>query len=244
MTMHVYEIPRKRCRTVGLAAGLALLCGAPLTLSAASFDDNNETFDDSGFVPGGAHGLNDIRLGYSMLPAGAKVEILSSSITAPGNYDKESTWDKTGRIGLTWMTPLSELDETGGFVVGLEFSSNHYVIDTSSKGPGIDMRAYSFTIHPGLGWELDRHHHLELGPFLGIGLANVDEDGVGSAGGLYYELGFRVAYFYTFTRWQIGANIFALYASAIAKMSANGYDYDVDVRASGIGAGLQIGYRL
>lgn len=244
MTMHAYEVPRRR-RYAGLVAGLALLCGAPLTVSAASFDDDiNETFDEAGYVPGGAHGMNDLRLGYSMLPASAKAEILSGSVTAPGNYDKETTWDKTGRLGLTWMTPLSELDETGGFVVGLEFSSNHYVIDTSSKGPGIDMRALAITFHPGLGWELDRHHHLELGPFLGLGLSTVDEDGVGSASGLYYEFGFRAAYYYTFTQLQIGVNIFALYANSTGEMSANGYDYDVDVRASGIGAGLQIGYRL
>lgn len=243
MTMHVYENPRKR-GCVGRSAGLALLCGLPLALSAASFDDNNETFDDSGFVPGGPHGLNDIRLGYSMLPAGAKVEILSSAITAPGNYDKETTWDKTGRVGLTWMTPISELEETGGFLVGLECSSNHYVIEASSKGPSIDMRALVLTIHPGLGWEFDRHHHLELGPQFGIGFSTVKEGGIGSAGGLYYELGFRVAYYYTFTRWQIGTSIFALYANGTADMSANGYDYSVDVRASGVGAGLQIGYRL
>ena len=243
MTIDAYETLRKRSY-VGLIAGLTLLCGTPLVLSAASFDDNNESFEDTGYVPGGPHGLNDLRFGYSMLPAGAKVEILSGAATAPGNFDKESTWDKTGRVGLMWMTPLSELDETGGFLLGLEFSSNHYVIDTSSKGPGIDMRALSFTIHPGLGWDFDHHHHLEVGPFLGVGWATTKEDNIGSSSGLYYELGFRVAYFYTFTRWQIGANIFALYARGESRMTANGFIYDVNVLASGVGAGFQIGYRL
>ncbi len=243
MTMHVYETPRMR-RCVDLVAGMVLLCGAPLALSAASFDDQNETFDDTPFTPGGPHGLNDIRFGYSMLPAGAQVSILSGASTAPGNFDKESTWDKTGRVGLTWMTPLSELDETGGFLLGLEFSSNHYVIDASSKGPGIDMRALSLTVHPGLGWDFDHHHHIELGPFLGVGWATTKEDNIGSGSGLYYELGFRVAYFYTFSRWQVGSNLFALYATGYGAMSANGFNYDINVRAMGVGAGLQVGYRL
>jgi hypothetical protein len=243
MTTYPHDVSRTR-RCAGLVAGLVLLAGAAPALSAASFDDFNETFDDTGYVPGGPHGLNDLRVGYSMLPAGAQAEIMSSAVTAPGNFDKETSWDKTGRLGLTWMLPISELEETGGFLVGLEFSSNHCVIETSSKGPGIDLRALALTVHPGLGWEFDHHNHLELGPFLGLGLSTVEEDGLGSGGGVYWEIGFRVAYFYTMTRWQLGVNLFGMYGNALGQLSAGGYDYDIDIRIMGVGAGLQVGYRL
>lgn len=230
-----------------MSAALALLAGSAFAADGfygngrAVADSDNERAD--AYQPGGPMTLNDFRLGYGLLPNRANVSILTKDGSFdPATYDKETNWDKTGRTGLTWMTPWSDLDEDGGFLFGVELSTSHYVISESSNDPQISYRSIALAIHPGLGWRLGEQTHLEICPFLGAGVSTLN---VGSGHGLYYEFGMRVGIFYTFLdRFQLGLNGYYMYSHSKEDLTANGKDFEAKISSSGPAAGLSFGYRF
>src|SRR5271167_1508740 len=113
-----------RMRPVPLAsAALLLVAGAAQAVDVGGSrpnDANDQLNDDRAFEQGGVVQLDDLRLGYGFLPPKTNITILpkGGGFTVI-NYDKTTNWDKTGRTGLTWMTPWSDLDEDGGFLFGI-----------------------------------------------------------------------------------------------------------------------------
>lgn len=215
--------------------------------STQAADDDDEDFNAIARKEKDPHHINDWRLGYSMLPAGADISIIDSSNDAnPANYERETNWDLTGRTGLMWMTPWSGMSEDGDFIVGLELSTNHLVIESSGSSPEIDLRSYQLTLHPGLGWLLDDEFHIELNPYFGIGYAQFEQELAGDGTGLYWEVGFRAAGYYTWSNGvQLGLQIGYLYASSDGEIDGSaGTTYDTTIDLNGLTVGLQLGYRL
>ena len=228
-------------------SAMLLSCLAPAAMAAEDDDETEPDFDSLDFGLDQQTGLNDWRLGYGLMPTSAKISLMDGSNQAnSANYDKDTSWDKTGRTGVMWMTPWAGvLDESGGFIFGLELTRNHGLKEAKDSSPGIDAVAYALTIHPGIGWAFDRHLHIEINPFAGVGLGQVKEDGYGGSNGLYYEVGLRTAAYYTFTsRYQIGLQVAYMMSQFKGSIPANGGSLDVDVQSTGLVLGLQFGYRF
>ncbi len=227
-------------RCTGIAS--LLLCAS---VSAQAAVDDDEDFNAVLSREKDPHHINDWRLGYSMLPANANISILDKGNDSnPANYKRDTNWDKTGRTGLMWMTPLSGLSEDGDFILGLELSTNHCVIDTSINSPEIDMRSYQLTVHPGMAWLLDEQFHIELNPYVGVGQAQFKQSLAGDGSALYWELGFRAAAYYTWRNGiQLGLQTGYMYGKTSGEMSGNG-TFDTDIEIQGVTLGIQIGYRL
>jgi hypothetical protein len=227
-------------RTLGL---VSLLLAAVATTQAA---EDDEDFNSIARKERDPYRVNDWRLGYSMLPAGADISIMDSDSNAnPANYDRETNWDLTGRTGLMWMTPWSGVSENGDFILGLELSTNHCVIETSTASPEIDLRSYQLTIHPGLAWLLDDQFHIELNPYLGIGHAQFEQSLAGDGTGIYWELGFRAAAYYTWQNGvQLGLQVGYLYGSSDGEIKGANDTFDTEIIINGLTMGIQLGYRL
>lgn len=225
---------------------MLLSCLAPVAM-AAEDDENEPDFDSLDFGLDQQTRMNDWRLGYGLMPTSAKISLMDGSNAAnSANYRKDTSWDKTGRTGVMWMTPWGgSLDESGGFLLGLEVTRNHGIKSAKDSSPGIDAVAYALTLHPGIGWAFDRHLHIEVNPFIGVGLAQVKQDGYAGSSGLYYEAGLRTAAYYTFkSRFQIGLQVAYMMNQSKGSIAANGGSLDVDVQSTGLTLGLQFGYRL
>ncbi len=187
--------------------------------------------------------VNDLRFGYSMLPAGAKISVIDrSNSTNAANYSKDTNWDLTGRTGLTWMTPWSGLHEDGDFLVGLEVSTNHLVIERSNNSPEIDFRSYQLTLHPAAGWLIDDHLHLELNPYASWGISQYRQSAAGSGKDWFWEFGFRAAGYYTWrSGLQLGLQMSYHYGKTRGEIDPS---YDVKFEMQGVMLGLQLGLRL
>jgi hypothetical protein len=227
-------------RTLGLLS--LLLAGMS---GAQAVEDDDEDFNAIARKERDPYRVNDWRLGYSMLPAGADISIMDSDSNAnPNNYERETSWDLTGRTGLMWMTPWSGVSEDGDFILGLELSTNHCVIESSATSPEIDLRSYQVTLHPGLAWLLDDEFHIELNPYFGIGHAEFEQSLAGDGTGLYWEVGFRAAAYYTWSNnVQLGLQIGYLYATSEGEIEGTD-TYDTEIDINGLTVGIQIGYRL
>jgi hypothetical protein len=236
-----------RMRPVPLAsAALLLLAGAAHAVDVGGFkpsDANDQNADDRAYEDGGVVELDDLRLGYGFLPPKTNISILpkGGGFTVI-NYDKTTNWDKTGRTGLTWMTPWSDLDEDGGFLFGIELHTDHYVIEASQTNPAISYRAIAVSILPGIGWTIFDRTELEITPFGGVGVSMTN---YGTGLGTYLEVGFRTGIIYTFAN-HLQAGLTASYMMSKGNMSLknNGVDYDARISGNGIAAALQIGYRF
>lgn len=227
-------------RQTGLAVLLLSVAGV-----AAAVDDD-EDFNSIARKEKDPHHVNDLRLGYSMLPAGADVSVMDTDNDGnPANYDRSTNWDLTGRTGLMWMTPWSGVSEDGDFILGLELSTNHCVIESSSSSPEIDLRSYQLTIHPGLAWLLDENFHVELNPYLGVGQAQFEHNLAGDGSALYWEIGFRAAGYYTWSNGvQLGFQLGYMYAYTEGDIEGGGSTYETEMAINGLTVGLQLGYRL
>jgi hypothetical protein len=187
--------------------------------------------------------INDLRLEYGVLPVKANI----SNRTQNGQFaiteiQKTTTFDSTGRTSLYWMTPWSEIDTDGGFLFGLELSTNHYILKADGVNPHISYRANALTLHPGIGWDLADRLTLEITPMLGAGFARTS---FGSGTGLYWEIGIQGSLIYTFmNRIQIGLNLQALETRDRQSVPGDGTNFDVRIRTDGVGGGLTIGYRF
>lgn len=224
--------------------GLALLL-LSAACGAQAVEDDDEDFNAISRKEKDPHHVNDWRLGYSMLPAGADISIMDSNNANPANYERETNWDLTGRTGVMWMTPWSGVSEDGDFILGLELSTNHCVIESSSTSPEIDLRSYQLTVHPGLAWLLDDEFHVELNPYLGVGHAEFEQSLAGDGTGLYWEVGFRAAAYYTWSNGvQLGLQVGYLFARAEGDLEGGGNTYDTEININGLTVGLQLGYRL
>lgn len=223
--------------------GLAMLMLA--AAGAHAVEDDDEDFSSILRKEKDPHHVNDLRLGYTMLPAGAEVSIMDRDDDAnPANYDRKTNWDLTGRTGLMWMTPWSGVSEDGDFILGLEISTNHCVIESSSNSPEIDLRSYQLTIHPGLAWLLDDNFHVELNPYLGIGHAQFEQNLAGDGSALYWELGFRAAGYYTWSNgFQLGFQVGYLYGYTEGDIEGDS-TYETEMALNGLTVGLQLGFRL
>jgi hypothetical protein len=204
---------------------------------------DQDTNADRDYEPGGVVYINDLRLGYGFLPDKATISVLpkSGGFTLI-NYDKTTNWDKTGRTGLTWMTPWSDLDEDGGFLFGLELHTDHYVIEASQVNPSISYRAIALTIEPGIGWTLFDRSQLEITPFGGLGVSMTN---YGSGLGTYVEIGIRAGLYYTFSnRWQVGLNASWMLSQGKMDLTHDGTKYDASFQTEGLAAALSLGYRF
>lgn len=228
-------------RTTSLAVLLLSAAGG-----ASAVEDDDEDFNSIARKEKDPHHVNDLRLGYSMLPAGADVSIMDQDDDGnPANYDRSTNWDKTGRLGLMWMTPWSGVSEDGDFIFGVEVSTNHCLIENSSSSPEIDLRSYQLTLHPGLSWLLDDNFHVELNPYVGIGHAQFEQSLAGDGSALYWEVGFRAAGYYTWDNGvQLGLQLGYMYGMTEGEMEGGSATYDTDITISGLTIGLQLGYRL
>ena len=200
--------------------------------------------------------VNDWRFSYSMLPASSRISILDhSDQTNPGNFRSETNWDLTGRTGVMWMTPWSGLSQNGDFILGLEASTNHTVIesDNATTGSGlynyeaaVDFRSYQLTLHPGLAWLLDDGFHIEINPYFGAGVGILTYDLAGaSSAGFYWEVGVRGAAYYTWKNGiQVGMQLGYMYGTSKSELQATSSNYDTDLTIQGMTLGLQLGLRL
>lgn len=228
-------------RRTGVAS--LLLCAT--TVAAYAVDKDDEDFNAVLSREKDPHHINDLRFSYAMLPAKANVSIMDKSdATNPANYQRDSNWDLTGRTGLMWMTPWSGLSEDGDFILGLEVSTNHCVIQTSVSSPEIDWRSYQVTIHPGLAWLLDTGFHIELNPYAGIGESQFKQSLAGDGTALYWEVGLRAAAYYTWrSGLQLGMQFGYMYGKSKGEISGSS-TFDADFEIQGLTLGLQLGYRL
>ncbi|MBA3699306.1 MAG: hypothetical protein H0W78_10675 [Planctomycetes bacterium] len=240
----IHSLTAARAATVVRTLAMVSLLVTGVT-GAQAVEDDDEDFNTIARKERDPYRVNDWRLGYSMLPAGADISVIDSSGNAnPANYERETNWDLTGRTGLMWMTPLSGVSEDGDFILGLELSTNHCVIESSATSPEIDLRSYQLTIHPGLAWLLDDQFHIELNPYFGLGHAEFEQSAAGDGTGLYWEVGFRAAGYYTWSNGvQLGLQIGYLYASSEGEIEGSA-TYDTEIIINGLTVGIQLGYRL
>jgi hypothetical protein len=200
--------------------------------------------------------INDWRLGYSMLPATARINIIDKSDqTNPGNFRADTNWDLSGRTGVMWMTPWSGLSYNGDFILGLEVSTNHTVIESNTAPSGfslynyeaaVDFRSYQLTVHPGLAWLLDDGFHIEINPYFGAGVGILTYDLAGaSSAGLYWEVGVRGAAYYTWKNGiQLGMQMGYMYGTSKSNLDGASSTFDTDLTIQGMTLGLQLGLRL
>jgi hypothetical protein len=226
-------------------AGIASLLLAGI-VNAQAVEDDEEDFNAIARKERDPYHLNDWRFGYTMLPASADISVMDQDSDAnSNNFQRDTNWDLTGRTGLTWMTPLGGLHENGDFILGLELSTNHLVIDEEESNPEFDLRTYQLTIHPGLAWLLDEGFHIEVNPFASIGHAQYDLPIAGDGSSLYWEVGLRFAAFYTWDNgFQLGMQTGFLYGKTDGELEGGGATYDAEVELMGIFMGIQLGYRL
>jgi hypothetical protein len=233
------RLRQKRFMSVGTVAITTLLMSAS-RISAEEWNSvveyDTENRYDSTLV-------NDWRLGYTMLSTKADVSLLDKSASGlDPNYKLETNWDQAGRTGVMWMTPLSTADE---FILGLELSTNRFALDNGTNYPGLDLRTYQLTVHPGLGWSIDDRLVIEVNPFVSLGYAQLDVTGLGSSSDLYYELGLRFGSYYTWRNgFQLGLQTGYLYGTTKSELSAGSAKYDSDIKLNGIFLGIQFGIRL
>lgn len=234
---------RQSIALVRTAAITALLLSAS-GMTAAEQDD--EDFNAIARKEHDPSHVNDWRFSYTMLPARADISIMDKSDEGnPANYKRSTNWDDTGRTSVLWMTPWSGVGEDGDFILGLELGTNHCVINNAANSPEIDLRTFQFTVHPGLSWLLDDNFHIEINPFVGLGLAQFDQSVAGSGNDLYYELGLRFGAYYTWrSGFQFGAHTGYLYGVTKGDIRGGGATYDTDIEIQGIFLGIQLGYRL
>jgi hypothetical protein len=227
-------------RSVGVAS---LLLASIVGAQAA---DDDEDFNAIARRQKDRYHVNDWRLGYTMLPAGANVSIMDKSDdTNPGNFKRDTNWDQTGRTGLTWMTPWSGVHENGDFILGIELSTNHCLINSSETSPELDLRTFQLTIHPGLAWLLEDNFHVEINPFVGAGPATYDLNVAGDGSSLYWEVGLRLGAFYTWDNgFQLGMQTGYMYGKVDGDLKGGGASYNADIEVQGLFMGIQIGYRL
>ena len=188
--------------------------------------------------------INDVRFSYSMLPAGAKISVLDKSDdTNPGNFRGDTNWDKTGRTGLMWMTPWSGLSGDGDFILGLEASTNHCIMDSNGN---IELRSYQLTFHPGLAWLLDTGFHMEVNPYFGIGAAKIESDFAGTGkNAVYWEVGLRGAAYYTWSSGiQLGMQLGYMFGKTNGQIDGPTSTFDTKATIQGLTLGIQLGYRL
>ncbi len=235
-----------RLRSVPAASAVLLLMAGTVQavdIGGARSDPNDQAAEDRAFEQSGVVEIDDLRLGYGFLPPKTSITILpkGGGFTVI-NYDKTTNWDKTGRTGLTWMTPWSELDEDGGFLFGMELHTDHYVITASQINPSISYRAIALSIMPGIGWEIFNRTALELTPFGGVGVAMTN---YGTGLGTYFELGFRAGLIYTFANhWQAGLTAAYMLSKGNMSLKNNGVSYDARISGNGLAAALEVGYRF
>jgi len=236
-----------RMRPVPLAsAALLLLAGAAQAVDVGGSkpsDASDQVAEDRAFEDGGVVEIDDLRLDYGFLPPKTNISILpkGGGFTLI-NYDKTTNWDKTGRSGLYWLTPWSELDEDGGFLFGVELHTDHYVIEQSQINPSISYRAIALSIFPGIGWTIFDRTELEITPFAGVGVAMTN---YGTGLGIYEEIGFRVGLAYTFANhWQAGFNASYMMSKGNMDLKNNGISYDARISGNGLAAAIELGYRF
>jgi len=223
-----------------LVALLAMNIGG---LSAAtSVKDDDDDFNAVIRKVYDPYRMNDLRIGYTMLPAGARIRIVDRTDELNGaNYHRDTNWDQTGRIGLMWMTPWSKLLEDGEFIVGLEASTNHLIINEGSNSPLIDLRTYQLTVHPGIGWLLGTNFHVEVNPYFSAGYGEYEQSKAGTGSAPYFEGGLRGAGYYT---WRSGLQLGLQMAYHYGRLKGEMENYDVKFIMQGVTLGLQLGYRL
>jgi hypothetical protein len=183
--------------------------------------------------------LNDLRVGYSTMPLQATIDTKANN--AQG-YSKDGQLQSGARFSVMWVLPLSELSNEGGGLLALEASSITYHQDQTLTDPEITLNAYALTIHPDLAWALTQQLHLELGPFVGIGLSSISE---GSGQGTFFEFGGRLAFYWTIRHhFQIGIDARYLGTYARQNFTYGASSEDVEIRTRGASGGLQLGYRF
>jgi hypothetical protein len=243
--LHARFTGRGRNRALCSGMLVALLAISVGSLSAAASDNNEDDEDFNSVIRKvyDPYRMNDLRIGYTMLPATARIRIIDRTDELnSANYYRDTNWDLTGRTGLMWMTPWSKLLEDGEFIVGLEASTNHLMIEQNSNSPLIDVRSYQITIHPGIGWLLDRHFHVEVNPYAGVGMSEYEQSKAGSGSAPYFEGGLRGAAYYTWnTGLQLGMQIGYHYGRIHGEIDPG---YDVKFVMQGLTFGMQLGYRL
>jgi hypothetical protein len=230
-------------RAVAMTASLMTAMGAVVAEDADDDDEDFNTRISTEFDP---TYINDFRFSYAMLPANADISMLDKNDSGnAGNYQRESVWDKAGRTGVMWMTPWSAASENGDFIVGLEISTNHYVIEQAASSPEIDYRTVQLTIHPGLAWLIEDNFHIEINPFFGVGQAQFDQNIAGDGSDIYFELGLRFGAYYTWRNgFQLGMQTGYLYGYTEGETVGNDATFDTEIVTQGLFLGFQIGYRL
>lgn len=183
--------------------------------------------------------VNDLRVGYSTMPLKASIDTKANNVQG---YEKDGQLQSGARFSLMWVLPLSELSDEGGGLLALEASSTTYHQDQTLNDPEITLKAYALTIHPDLAWALTSQLHMELGPFAGIGLSSITE---GSGQGTYFEYGGRFALYWTIRHhFQVGIDARYLGTYARQNFTYGASSEDVEIRTSGVSAGVQLGYRF
>jgi hypothetical protein len=240
---HVRIAGRGRERALCGGMLVALLAMNIGSLSAAnSAKDDDDDFNAVIRKVYDPYRMNDLRIGYTMLPAGARIRIIDRTDELnSANYHRDTNWDQTGRTGLMWMTPWSKLLEDGEFIVGLEASTNHLIINEGPNSPLIDLRTYQLTVHPGIGWLLDTNFHVEVNPYFSAGIGEYEQSKAGSGSDPYFEGGLRGAGYYT---WRSGLQLGLQMAYHYGRLKGEMGNYDVHFVMQGVTLGLQLGYRL
>ncbi len=217
-----------RASTIGtIVAGLLMFASVPAHAA-------QDVIGESGGLT-----LNDVRLGFGLLPISSNTETQTNGVTT---FRKRGQFDLTGRTSVQWMLPLSELDNDGGWIWGLELSRNRYIQDASVSQPQLDVVSYAITAHFGLGWVLAPHFHLEVNPLFGLGVTQMNS---GTGLGRYSEYGGRFGIYWTSeSRWQLGVSYAYLWTRAEQSQTTGGVNQDTLVRTDGATVSVQLGYRF
>lgn len=218
-------------RCTGLAVALLCACCGP-QLAAAQYDDEDDLDYQLDMK------VNDVRFGVALLPANANI---TTKRNGDPSYDRRSIFESGGRTSLMWMAPLGKLDEDGGFLGGIELSTNRYKMAGSLYQPEIDCRCYVGTVHIGIGWMLSPRIHLETTLFGGYGTSSFTTKKYG----VYWEYGARAGLFYTFRGGlQAGAHLSYLETRAEQTYTSGDDTYDILVKSRGGYGGVMVGMRF
>lgn len=221
------------CRIGLVTTILCACCAAPL--AAAQFDDEEDV--DWGDLPQTMK-INDLRVGFALLPAYAQVTTQTNGQTS---YQRESSFETGGRTSLMWMMPVGELDEDGGFVGGLELSRNRSKMTGSLYQPDIDLKVWALGAHVGIGWMVSNHTHLETTLYASYGTSSFTSGKYGT----YWDYGARAGLFYTFRAGvQVGVHVSYIETHAQQVYTESSTTYDIDVQNRGGYGGIMIGWRL
>ncbi len=231
----------------GLAQELAMRLN--MILLALSLLGSLAMAEDGG-APVLRRGFNDLRLGLAT--QGLEYEVEARIVAGGSSLDLGSVtddWDSSGSVTLTYVGSRSVGPNAWGMIYGggLAFTGS----SLREGGERTSLGIVSLRGHLGAGYGISPQLHLEILPFIGLGVAELvfDDDDVGqrvSSDGYAVEAGLDFGMYYTFDNGlQLGGTLGMISSRAsFSEEFIAGSTLDVDIDSSVWRVALSVGYRF